>query len=66
MSDQRMFTSLLQQTALLVTNHRDNEQTRLTTRQYGNPQDPCFFDIVKRGRTSNASITQYGFDDCPT
>ena len=37
MFDQRIFTSFLQQTALLVTNHRDNEQTRQTTRQHDNP-----------------------------
>ena len=37
MFDQRMFTSFLQQTALLVTNHRDNEQTRQTTCQHDNP-----------------------------
>ena len=29
------------------------------------PQDHCFFDTAKRERTSNASITQHGFD-CPT
>ena len=60
-----MFTSFLQQTALLVTNNRDNEQTRQKTCQHDNPQDHCLFDTAKRGRTSNASITQYGFD-CPT
>ena len=54
MFDQRMFTSFLQQTALLVTNHRDNEQTRQTTRQHDNPQDH-YFDTAKRERTSNAS-----------
>ena len=62
MSHQRMFTSFLQQTALLVTSNRDNEQTRLTTRQHDNPQDHCLFDTAKRERTSNASITQHGFD----
>ena len=66
MFDQRMFTSFVQQTALLVTSNRDNEQTRQTTRQPDNPQDHCFFDIAKRERISNASITQHGFDDCPT
>ena len=66
MSDQRMFTSILQQTAILVTSNRDNEQTRQTTHQYDKPQDHCFFDTAKREQTSNASITQYGFDDCPT
>ena len=55
MSDQCMFTSFLQQTALLVTNNRDHEQTRLTTRQPDNPQDHCFFDTAKREQTSNAS-----------
>ena len=65
MFDQRMFTSFLQQTAILVTNYRDNEQTQQTTCQPDNPQDHCFFDTAKRERTSNASITQYGFDDCP-
>ena len=65
MFDQRMFTSFLQQTALLVTNNRDNDQTRQTTCQHDNPQDHCF-DTAKRERTSNASIIQYGFDDCPT
>ena len=54
MFDQRMFTSFLQQTALLVTNHRDNEQTRQITRQPDNPQDH-YFDTAKRERTSNAS-----------
>ena len=62
MFDQRMFTSFVQQTALLVTNCRDNEQTRLTTLRHDNPQDHCFFDTAKRERISNASITQYGFD----
>ena len=66
MFDQRMFTSILQQTAILVTSNRDNEQTRQTTCQPDNPQDHCFFDTAKREQTSNASITQYGFDDCPT
>ena len=55
MSGQRMFTSFLQQTALLVTSNRDNEQTRLTTCQHDNPQDHCLFDIAKRERISNAS-----------
>ena len=65
MSDQRMFTSFLQQTAILVTSNRDNEQTRQTTRQHDKPQDHCFFDTAKRERTDKASITQYSFD-CPT
>ena len=55
MSDQSMFTSFLQQTVLLVTNNRDNEQTRQTTRQHDNPQDHCFFDTAKRERADNAS-----------
>ena len=40
MSHQRMFTSFLQQTVLLVTNYRDNEQTRQTTGQHDNPLGP--------------------------
>ena len=40
MFDQRMFTSFLQQTALLVINYRDNEQTRQTTGQHDNPLGP--------------------------
>ena len=40
MSNQRIFTSFLQQTALLTTNNRDNEQTRQTTRQHDNPPGP--------------------------
>ena len=40
MFDQRMFTSFLQQKALLVTNYRDNEQTRQTTGQHDNPLGP--------------------------
>ena len=55
MSGQRMFTSFLQQTALLVTSNRDNEQTRLTTCQHDNPQDHCLFDTAKRERADNAS-----------
>ena len=54
MFDQRMFTSFLQQTALLVTNHRDNKHDR----QFASttiPQDHCFFDTAKQERTSNAS-----------
>ena len=66
MSNQRIFTSFLQQTALLTTNNRYHEQTRQTTRQPDNPQDHCFFDTAKREQTSNASITQHGFDDCAT
>ena len=65
MFDQRMFTSFLQQTALLTTNNRDNKHDR----QFASttiPQDHCFFDIAKRGRADNASITQHGFDYCAT
>ena len=40
MSNQRIFTSFLQQTALLTTNNRDSEQTQQTTRQPDNPLGP--------------------------
>ena len=66
MFDQRMFTSFLQQTALLVTNHRDNEQTRQTTRQHDNPPRTTASSTPRsENRPATRQLTQHGFD-CPT
>ena len=67
MFDQRMFTSFLQQTALLVTNHRDNEQTRQTTRQQDYPPRTTASSIPRsENRLTMRQLIQHGFDDCPT
>ena len=66
MFDQRMFTSFLQQTALLITGNHDNEQTRQTTCQ---PDNPPRTTASSTSRSENGSatrqLTQHGFDDCP-
>ena len=67
MFDQRMFTSFLQQTALLVTNHRDNEQTRQTTRQHDNPPRTTASSTPRsENGSATRQLTQHGFDDCAT
>ena len=67
MFDQRMFTSFLQQTALLVTNHRDNEQTRQTTCQQDYPPRTTASSIPRsENRLTMRQLIQHGFDDCPT
>ena len=66
MSGQRMFTNFLQQTALLVTNHRDNEQTRQTTRQHDNPPRTTASSTPRsENGPATRQLTQHGFD-CPT
>ena len=67
MSHQLILTSFLQQTALLVTNHRDNEQTRQTTRQHDNPPRTTASSTPRsENRPATRQLTQHGFDDCPT
>ena len=46
---------------IVITNKHDWQLASPTI-----PQDHCFFDTAKQEWTSNASITQYGFEDCPT
>ena len=66
MFDQRMFTSFLQQTVLLVINNRDNEQSRQTTCQHDNPPRTTASSTPRsENRPATRQLTQYGFD-CPT
>ena len=67
MFDQRLFTSFLQQTALLVINYRDNEQTRQTTGQHDNPPRTTAASTPRsENGPATRQLTQPGFDDCPT
>ena len=58
MSGQRMFTSFLQQTALLVTNNRDNEHTRQTTCQHDNPPGPLLLQH-REARTDQQRVNSH-------
>ena len=67
MFDQHMFPSFLQQTALLVINNRDNEQTRQTTCQQDYPPRTTASSIPRsENRLTMRQLIQHGFDDCLT